>query len=236
MNGRLETVTYEQQSIAFELRLLERTTTEIAVHPNKTVVVKAPIESRPEAIFGIVQKRAGWIMRQIQHFEQLEPRTPPRRYVNGESHLYLGRQYRLNIQQAGTGLVVLKNGCFHVHAPSCSPDTVRRLLDEWYGQKAHSCFGVVFERCWEQFKHHNVARPSQIIRKMKTRWGSLSPRNVMTLNVELIKAPKACVEYVVMHELCHLVHRNHGAAFYRLLDRSLPDWAHRKRRLEMALA
>ncbi len=235
MNCRLETISYGQQRIAFELRLLARTTTEIAVHPNQSVVVKAPLGSRSDAIVHTVRKRAGWITRQIRYFEQFAPRTPPRRYVSGESHLYLGRQYRLNIRQAGTGHVALKNGYFHIHTPRCSPDTIRALLDEWYGQKALICFRTIFHRCWEQFQHHEVTRPSQTIRKMKTRWGSLSKRNVLTLNVELIKTPKDCIEYVVMHELCHLVHRHHRPAFYRLLDRSLPDWASRKQKLEMAL-
>ena len=73
------------------------------------------------------------------------------------------------------------------------------------------------------------------IMQLKKRWGSLSKNGTLTLNRDLIKAPKECIEYVIIHELCHLEHHNHGPEFYRLLERSLPDWVKRKHKLEMAL-
>ncbi len=235
MNRRLESIAYGRGTIAFALLRLPRKTTEIAVHPDQSVVVKTPLGSDSEEVIRRVRKRAGWITRQMRYFEQFEPRTPPRRYVGGESHLYLGRKYRLKIRKSKARRVSLQNGYFHIQSPGSSPDTIQTLMEEWYGQKALDCFHAVFHLCWEQFKHHDVARPDTRIRKMKTRWGSLSKNGVLALNPELIKAPRECIEYVVIHELCHLVHRNHGSEFYRLMDRSLPDWIQRKHKLEMAL-
>ena len=236
MSRTMESIAYGREAIVFDVLHGKRKTLEIAVHPDQSVVVKAPLGSDSEEVLRRVRRRAGWIRRQILYFEQFEPRTPPRRHVSGESHLYLGRTYRLKIRKSRVPQVSLKNGYFYIQSPTSSPNHVQTLLDEWYWRKASICFHAVFHLCWERFKNNDVAKPDLKIRKMKTRWGSLSTSGRLTLNLDLIKAPKACIEYVVIHEFCHLFYRNHDADFYRLLDRSLPDWLQRKHKLEMALA
>ena len=236
MSRTMESIAYGREAIVFDVLHGKRKTLEIAVHPDQSVVVKAPLGSDSEEVLRRVRRRAGWIRRQILYFEQFEPRTPPRRHVSGESHLYLGRTYRLKIRKSHVRQVSLKNGYFYIQSPTSSPNHVQTLLDEWYWRKASICFHAVFHLCWERFKNNDVAKPDLKIRKMKTRWGSLSTSGRLTLNLDLIKAPKACIEYVVIHEFCHLFYRNHDADFYRLLDRSLPDWVQRKHKLETALA
>ena len=221
--------------IAFDILHLKRKTVEIAVHPDKSVVVKAPLGSDLEEVVRRVRRRAEWIHHQMLYFEKFEPKTPPRRHVSGESHLYLGRKYRLKIRRSLTPQVLLRSGYFHIQSPNLSPNHIQKLLEEWYFQKASTCFQAVFHLCWEQFKKNAVAKPSLKIRKMKGRWGSLSKSGRLTLNLDLIKAPKECIEYVVIHELCHLSHRYHDSDFYKLLDRCLPDWVQRKHKLELAL-
>lgn len=235
MSRRAESIAYGRETIAFDVLHCKRKTMEIAVHPDKSVVVKAPLGSDSTEIVRRVQRRAGWIRRQILYFEQFEPKTPPRRHVSGESHLYLGRKYRLKIRKSQTSQVLLKSGYFHIQAPTLSPGHVQKLLEAWYFKKASTCFQDVFHQCWEKFKNNAVARPGLKIRKMKARWGSLSTNGRLTLNLDLIKAPKECIEYVVIHELCHLSHRQHDSDFYKLLDRCLPDWVQRKHKLELAL-
>ena len=230
-----QSIAYGEKTIAFDVLHLKRKTLEIAVHPDKSVVVKAPLGSDSEEIVRKVQSRARWINRQMLYFEQFEPKTPPRRHVSGESHLYLGRKYRLKIRKSQTPQVLLKSGYLHIQAPTLSPDHIQTLLEEWYLQKASTHFQAVFHLCWEKFKKSAVAKPSLKIRKMKARWGSLSTNGRLTLNLDLVKAPKECIEYVVIHELCHLSHRRHDSDFYKLLDRSLPDWVQRKHKLELAL-
>ncbi len=109
------------------------------------------------------------------------------------------------------------------------------LLDQWYTEKAEKQFHHAFERCWPKFEKQGTPRPDIQIRKMKSRWGSLSAKGRLTLNTDLVRAPKECIDYVVTHELCHLKHHNHSPAFYELLEKSMPDWKKRKHKLELAL-
>ncbi len=228
-------ITYAGKSIAFQLRYANRRTMEIAVYPDGSVSVKAPLGTDENLIEHRLQRRARWILRQIRYFAQFDPRRPQRRFVGGESHLYLGRKYRLKIQRSDTDSVMLKHGFFRISAVDDKPEHIAQLLEHWYRRRADVYFSQVFEECWHHFPTNKVDKPRLKIRNMKTRWGSLSRKGGMTLNLQLIKAPRECIEYVVIHELCHLLHANHGKAFYDLLERSLPDWINRKKKLEMAL-
>ena len=109
------------------------------------------------------------------------------------------------------------------------------LMWSWYTQRAHEKYAESFERCWPNFERQGLPRPQLKIRRMKTRWGSLSQRGTLTLNVSLIQAPRDCIDYVITHELCHLKHHDHSPAFYRLLEKVMPDWEKRKHKLELAL-
>ena len=235
MKTVFRTVGYGKTDIAYELVTTDRKSLEIAVHPDKSVVVKAPAHATPEAVEGKVRKRAGWIRRQIAYFDQFDPRTPERKYVGGESHLYLGRKYRLKIEVAERDGVSLKNGYFRIATISDRPDHIKRLMDAWYRRRAEEVLPKVFEDCWESFKQGGPVKPHLKLRRMDRRWGSLSRKGNVTLNSNLIRTPKECMEYVVVHELCHLVHHDHGTGFYGLLDRTMPDWKRRKHKLETAL-
>ena len=210
---------------------------EIAVHPDQRVVVKVPAGTDMEIIQQRMLKRARWIKRQRDYFGQFSPRTPAPWYLGGETHLYMGRQYRLKIGAGEVNKVKLAGGFFRVTvAESSAPEQVKRLLNEWYAQKAGERFTEILCRCLMNFKRMSIPAPKLSIRRMKTRWGSLSPKGTLTLNVSLIRAPRECIEYVITHELCHLKHSRHDAAFYRLLERHMPDWERRKHKLEMTLA
>ena len=231
-------ILYAGKSIPFHLVYSNRKSLEIAVAPDNSVSVKAPLGTDEMLIEQYVHKHARWISRQIRYFTQYEPRTPKRRFVGGESHLYLGRKYRLKIRQSDTEGVLLKHGYFHITSFDAGSEHVAALLNAWYRRRAEICFSQVLEDCWNRhhFQSTGAEKPALKIRAMKTRWGSLSRKGGMTLNLELVKAPSACIEYVIVHELCHLLHLNHGKEFYNLLERLLPDWEKRKHALEMTLA
>ena len=230
------TLAYAGESIPFHLQYSKRKSLEIAVHPDCSVVVKAPLGEDETLIEDFIYKRASWIKRQIRYFAQFAPRTPKRQFVGGESHLYLGKQYRLKIRPSATDEVLLKRGFFHIQAVDHKPEHIAMLLEAWYWSKAEVYFAQLFEECWQLFQKKGVGKPALKIRKMKTLWGSFSVKRGITLNLELIKAPRECIEYVVIHELCHLFHLNHGPEFYNLLEQFLPDWTKRKHRLETVLA
>lgn len=227
-------INYGTGSIDYDLVYASRKTLEIAVHPDKTIVVTAPQNANFDNIEAKVKKRARWIKRQVRYFQQFDPRTPDKKYVGGESHFYLGRKYRLKITQSVQNFVTLKNGYLHIETISESREQIQKNLDAWYREKAHQHFIRIFDECWLQVKNADQ-KPSLNIKKMKKRWGSLSKNGTLSLNVDLIQTPKECIEYVILHELCHLTEYNHSPNFYKLLDKRLPDWLKRKHKLEMSL-
>jgi predicted metal-dependent hydrolase len=229
-------ITYGGEVVEYEVLFATRKTLEIAVHPDLRVVIKAPRGTSEIAIQSRARKRARWIKKQRDYFRQFDPRTPPRQYVGGETHRYLGRQYRLKLIESDKPSVKLTGRFFWVSCPDRNDSyQVKTLLEAWYSQKAHEKFVEYFERCWPEFERLNQARPKIQIRRMKSRWGSLSKSDTLTLNVALVQAPRECIDYVITHELCHLLHHDHGPSFYRLLEKVMPDWEKRKHKLELAL-
>ena len=229
------TLTWGTDTIRYEVRFLaSRQTLAIEVHPDSRVLVRAPVDCPEALIAERVQKRAAWISRQLAEFERYRPRTPARQYINGESHLYLGRQYRLKMAEGDSTSVKLTRGQLLVSLPGePEPERVKALLHRWYLDRARAIFTEVLDASLLHFK--GVASPRLIVRAMQSRWGSLSRAGTMTLNVNLVRAPRPCIEYVVTHELCHTRHRDHDAQFFKLLGQVMPDWEQRKQRLEAAL-
>lgn len=229
------TLTWGTDTIRYEVRFLaSRQTLAIEVHPDSRVLVRAPVDCPEALIAERVQKRAGWISRQLAEFARYRPRTPARQYINGESHLYLGRQYRLKLVPGDAASVKLTRGQLLVTLPGePQAERVKVLLHRWYLDRARAVFTEVLDASLLHFK--GVASPRLIVRAMQSRWGSLSRAGTMTLNLNLVRAPRPCIEYVVTHELCHTKHRDHDARFFKLLGHVMPDWEQRKQRLEAAL-
>ena len=228
-------VIYGSRRVPFRVVPAARSTLGIGVHPDGRVEVRAPLEAKTEDVRKRVQRRARWIVRQQQRFADLKGPVPAKEYVAGETHRYLGGQYRLSICPADVASegVKLIGRYFEVHTarPSESGHT-RRLLDAWYDEAAQRHLRRRFSEGVAQMRRYDVGEPDLVVRTMKRRWGSCTPSRRILLNRRLVLAPTYCIDYVVIHELCHLVHPHHGRAFYRLLDRVLPDWRRRKGRLE----
>jgi predicted metal-dependent hydrolase len=181
-----------------------------------------------------LRKKAPWIIRQQSFFLSFHPKTPARKFIGGETHLYLGRQYRLNIVKIKIESVKLK-GKF-IEVATTDKSRAKQLVSEWYLQNAKSKFQAIAQPLIDKFKKHNVQPSTIVLREMPTRWGSCTPKGKIILNPELIKAPKGCIEYVIIHELCHLVYRNHDTLFFDLQNIMMPDWKRWKDRLEYSLA
>lgn len=232
-NRKLHEVTFGSQRIAFTLEFRDRERLAINVHPDRTVTVVAPQGRSVQEVVDRVQKRAGWIVKQRGYFDQFHPLTPPRRFVAGETHFYLGRQYRLKLVEDAKASVKLKGRFLWVHLPSRDDtDRIEKLLDGWYRDHAQPIFARRLDGCLRSARSLNVSPPELVIRKLTKRWGSCTKAGRILLNIELVKTPLFCIEYVIMHELCHLKIHDHSPAFYRLLSRCMPDWEQRKHRLE----
>ncbi|MGY0557641.1 M48 family metallopeptidase [Lysobacter sp. A421] len=224
--------------IDYRLLRRQRKTLEIAVEPDATVVVAAPPGTEIDAIEARLRKRAGWIMRQQRYFSQFLPRTTERRFMAGETHLYLGRQYRLKVVPETGERVKLVRGFIMV--PARQPhrhEFIRESVEDWYRDRARIKFAERVEINLGRFPDPEAFRPRELtIRLLRKRWGSMSPAGNLLLNRRLILAPVDAIDYVITHELCHVAEPHHGSAFHALLDRVLPDWKHRKARLERVMA
>lgn len=234
-------VLYGDEMISYEV--VERPVRKslgIEVHPDGSVLVLAPRLCDDATIEDKVRRRASWISRQLAMFSRYERHTAPRQYLSGESHRYLGHQYRLKVVGSDVtvakGQVKLTRGEILVTASNkLPPEKVKELLRRWYLNRARELFDVVLSEVFCTFERGGFEKPRISVREMRSRWGSLSRGGQMTLNSRLIQTPRLCVEYVVVHELCHLIHRDHSPEFYALLEKMLPDWQARKQRLEEAL-
>lgn len=238
MSVELRRLMVGSQAIEYVVTRRERKTLEIAVEPDASVSVAAPIDASIDAIEIRLRRRAAWIMRQQRYFLQFLPRTPERLFISGETHLYLGRQYRLKVVPHVQAGVKLTRGFIVVqtHRPN-STEVTRELVDAWYRERANVKFAERTEHNLGRFPDPEAFRPrGLIVRQIKQRWGSMSPAGRLLLNRRLIEAPVDAIDYVITHELCHIAEPNHGSAFYELLDRVLPDWQHRKQRLERIMA
>lgn len=228
-------VQFGQRTIAYELVRSARKAVRVQVHPDGTVRVIAPLELAEAEVAKVVKRKAPWIMKQLRFFEQFRPLTPPRQYRSGETHRYLGRQYRLKVLQ-GEGPVRLIAGLIEVTLANPTPSDVEQALAVWYRQRAELHFRRVLTDILKHFESFSLPVPRLKLRQMPTRWGSCTPSGVISLNPDLIKTPGGCIEYVIVHEFCHLVHRHHNRDFYELLERILPDWQRRKQTLERMMA
>lgn len=230
-------IKYGDNNIEYTLFYATRKTLEIAVHSDSSVIVKAPVTTTLREIEKKLIKKGRWIIKQKNYFNQFSPRKETKKYVNGETHLYMGRQYRLKIEHGNTTGVKLSRGVFTV---SCTAKsnwlTVKEEMEKWYSKKAAIQFNASLDRCWNSFENIKVSKPRIKMKQMKTRWGSFSKKGGITINTELIKASKECIDYVVTHELCHIKHHNHGKEFYALLEEIIPSWKKVKHKLELHLS
>jgi predicted metal-dependent hydrolase len=227
-------VEYGAQVIAYRIVRRPRTTLEIAVEPDTSVVVAAPFDAPVEKIAEKVRKRAAWVRRQQRFFSQFVPRTPERRYESGETHLYLGRQYRLKVVPHTRAAVKLIRGFIVVqtHAP-CRPEVTRDQVRAWYRERANVKFAERLELNLARFAQPANFRPQALtIRDFRHRWGSMSQKGRLTLNLQLVRSPIDTIDYVITHELCHIAEPHHRRPFFDLLQSVMPDWQRRKERLE----
>ena len=192
--------------------------------PHGRVRVAAPLRVSDDAVRLAVIGKLGWIKRQRARFEA-QPRQSVREMVSGESHYFLGRRYRLRvIKHDGPASVVLRNkSTIELHVrPESAADQRNRILHDWYRQRLKELIPPLIHK-WQALLGVSVAEWG--VKKMKTRWGTCnSEARRIWLNLELAKKPVQCLEYIVAHEMVHLIERHHNDRFITLMDQHLPQW------------
>jgi hypothetical protein len=212
----------------------------IKVHPDQRVVASAPYNATQDAIHEAVSKRARWIWQHIEEFAKQKNTVLPKRYVSGETQFYLGKRYVLKVLVDNDQVtnVKLSRGRLNVtikhelgDAPEDRIAKVKPLIDRWYQHKAKTVF---HERLAQLLPKATWVKgiPSFRVMAMKKQWGSCSTKGNLMLNPHLVKAPKECIDYVILHELCHIAEQNHSEKFWRLLTQVMPNWKDVKAKLD----
>ncbi len=217
----------------------------IKVHPDQRVVATAPVDATDEMIHDAMMKRARWIWQSLQDFAKQKDYVLPKRYVSGETQFYLGRRYVLKVMNDSESndlihsTVKLSRSKLMVELSQSDSKLdlesrvilVKSLVDEWYKNKAKLVFverleAVLSKAAWV------THTPAFRLLAMKKQWGSCSTKGNLILNPHLVKAPKECIDYVILHELCHIAEHNHSEHFWRLLTQIMPNWKEVKTRLD----
>jgi predicted metal-dependent hydrolase len=235
-DATLRSLRYGDELIAFSLRVQPaRKAHRIAIHvePDGRVRVDVPQETSDAALQATLQRRARWISSQVAAVRERLAHAVPRAHVSGESLLYLGRRCVLKVvvDESRDGQVRLRGTRIEVAVAQGDAVRVRTLLDTWYRKRAGEVLAARLAALAPLLQSVGTPPPMQL-RVMQTRWGSCSPGGRLTLNPNLVKAPRECIDYVLIHELCHLGEHNHGPRFHRLLETLMPQWRSVKARLD----
>lgn len=209
-----------------------RKTLELRVYPEGRVEIRAPFATSKKAIDAFVEDRRDWLNRKLEKTRQKQSRLPASWQCRDGSRLYLlGKPHELRLL-SGRKAAWKEHDLLFLQLPEHWSDRYQGLLEGYFRQQARMYFERQIE-CWFPcFSARGCSRPVLRIRKMRSRWGSLSAKGYINLNLALFQYSPEYIEYVVVHELCHLLHMNHGPRFQKLQSELLPDAPARKQALE----
>lgn len=206
-----------------------RRTVGLHIYPDGRVIVRAPHGCAQDVIDALLAQRAGWLRRHLTRIQPQPVISPPRRYVTGERVALLGEALELVVRPARRSSVRVHDDRLIV--ATGDPARAERLIKAWYSRQAQRVFEQRLAVCFERVRAWGVAYPMLRVRWMRTRWGSCSSRGTITLNTHLVELPVELIDYVILHELCHLREMNHGPRFYALLGQICPQWQEQRARI-----
>lgn len=228
-------ITYKGQNIEFELIRKNVKNINLNTKPDMTITISANDKVPLDYIKSFVKDKAPWIMKNISYFKDVQPEIHSKKdYVSGESFKYLGKQLRLRVEEGEDEEVKYYRGFLFLSVKK-KEDYKRKefLINKWYREKASIVFEESLDKMYQLIEKYEIKKPEIAIRTMKARWGScIKDKQIVLLNYELIKAPKYCIDYVVLHELIHFKFRNHDKEFYSFMTALMPDWKKRKEILD----
>ncbi len=224
---------WDNRQIPYDIHLSFRRSVRIIISNDGRIDVHVPRYYDDNEIANAVRKKASWIAKTLHKISSYQILSAPKQYISGEKVAYLGNHYRLHIEKGLKREVVIAGNSLRV-VTDCkpSPMVIKSQVDFWYRQRARETFEHYLEISYAATFKHLVAKPILTIRKMRSRWGSCSVTGRVNLNLDLVFTPPECIEYVIIHELCHLIHHNHSPDYYVLLTQCLPDWRVRKQKLD----
>jgi predicted metal-dependent hydrolase len=230
-------------SLPVEVRRNSRRKTRIGMSfdPAGVVVLEAPLNASMRELEAIVVEHGRWLRHKLSSLQAEATCVSVPRHVDGELLQYLGQAYELRVVEGRTWVGRTETeqqltlfhdvrgirGLITVSTPSEAPERVRKALNRWYTREAARLFETTLER-FSVLPWLEGRIPDFRVGFMRSQWGSCSASGRIALNTHLIKVPQSLIDYVVLHELCHLVHHDHSRRFNNLLGRHMPDWRDRE--------
>ncbi|KAB3527276.1 M48 family metallopeptidase [Alkaliphilus serpentinus] len=224
---------YEGHKIEFTVEFRNRKSLGIKVSPPRYIIVYAPVNTSRDRIIDMVKTKSKWMIKKLQELQKIQDKIVEKRLVDGEDFLYLGKTYSLQIIVGETvkkPRIELSNHKLLIHTNTKEPDAIKNILKSWYKEMAKE---KILERI-QYYQPYFMVQPQEVkIKDQQKRWGSCSSSGVLLFNWKLIMAPITILDYVVIHEMCHLIHMNHSKDYWGLVKKILPDYEYRKEWLKM---
>jgi len=205
----------------------DRKTTDIIIERNGSVVVRPPQNYSPEKVDAVVESKRMWIYRNLAEWRDLNATAVMREWVNGETFLYLGRAYRLFIMGEQEEALKLKEGrfCLNRNIIDKGTNAAKQAFEQYYSDKGSK---RIIERVSFYAPKAGVSPSSIAVKDMGYRWASCGKGNDLGFHWKCMMAPLKIIDYIVVHELCHMHYRNHSEAFWNEVDKVMPDYRERK--------
>lgn len=226
-------VVHRGVTIPFRFCRSRRRSLGLTVRGDKSVWVRVPLRTPPEEIRAFVARKADWIRKVWQRLDSRPPQNA-QEFRDGATFPYQGREYLLRVERGSGEAVALRGDELVVRTGGGDgPERLAGMIGAWYRERARELFGERLLACHRGMADEGLPLPAMVIRDMRSRWGSYSFRTGrICLNLNLIRAPLPCLDYVIIHELCHMKEPNHGPRFWELVGRYVPDHGELRRRLK----
>ena len=229
----------EGQEISYVLERKQVKNLNLRIRKDGSVFVSASDAVLFDEVDEFVCNKASYILHAVKRFNEMALYKPqPKQYVSGETFYLQGRGLRLQVSHATKDSISSDGVYIYLNVKDVNDiEKKRRMVNRFLDSQCKIIFGEVMDELYPLFKKYGIEKPTLRIRDMETRWGScLVKKRIVTLNKRLLEAPRNCIEYVVMHELCHFMHPNHSKCFYAFLSMLMPDWKERKQFLDKTAA
>lgn len=229
----IKTTDISGKEIRYEFKRSHRRSVVAKIRRDGVIEVRAPLLYRESDMIAFLNQHKRWIFNHLDRLQNAE--NQEKKYVSGEIHYYLGKQYTLQVVESDKNSVFIEGNSLVINLESLENlenlNFLETLLNNWYRAQAKIVFNELLPPIIEKFKKYNVAPAKISIRDMRSRWGSCSRRGSISLNLQLVKLNENCIRQVMIHEMCHLVYFNHQAGFYALMEEMMPDWKQWKKEL-----
>jgi predicted metal-dependent hydrolase len=225
-------IEHKSKTIPFQVEFRKRRTMEIRIQPPDQITVIAPLRLSKDTIIKEVQGKADWIIKKLSEYENLNYKNLKKEYIDGEVFMYLGNQYPLLIMDANYKIprVKFQDNTIVISTSTKEEENLKNALEKWYREKA---LEVITERI-KYYEPYFKVRPSGIvIKEQKKRWGSCTSEKKLLFNWRLIMAPIPVIDYVIVHEMSHMIHMDHSKNFWNQVESILPDYKDRKKWLKL---